>query len=68
MEFDSIITAVSSGKADVGYCRYDRYTGTSENIDFSDSYTNFTAGLLLCAITMPYPAVQVFLKNLKQTS
>ena len=39
MEFDSIITAVSSGKADVGIAGMTVTPERQKNIDFSDSYT-----------------------------
>ena len=39
MEFDSVITAVSSGKADVGICGMTVTEDRLKNIDFSDSYT-----------------------------
>lgn len=39
MEFDSIITAVSSGKADIGVAGMTVTEDRLKNIDFSDSYT-----------------------------
>ncbi len=40
MEFDSIITAVQSGKADIGVAGMTVTEERLESIDFSDSYTN----------------------------
>lgn len=61
MEFDSIITAVSSGKADVGIAGM-TVTPERQKILTFQILTPLHSRLLLCAITMPYPAVQVFLK------
>lgn len=49
MDFDSIITAVSSGKADVGAAGMTVTEDRLKNIDFSDSYTTATQVIIVRA-------------------
>ena len=67
MEFDSIITAVSSGKADVGIAGMTVTPERQKNIDFSDSYTT-SQQVIVVRNNDAVSGGQVFLKNLKQTS
>lgn len=47
MEFDSIINAVKSGKADVGAAGMTITEDRLQNIDFTDSYTNATQVIIV---------------------
>ena len=47
MDFDSIITAVASGKADVGVAGMTVTEDRLKNIDFSDSYTTATQVIIV---------------------
>jgi polar amino acid transport system substrate-binding protein len=47
MEFDSIITAVQSGKADFGAAGMTVTEERLQNIDFTDSYTTATQVIIV---------------------
>lgn len=47
MAFDSIITAVQSGKADIGLAGMTAMPDRLENVDFSDSYTTATQVIIV---------------------
>lgn len=47
MAFDSIVTAVSTGKADIGAAGMTVTTDRLKNIDFSDSYTTATQVIIV---------------------
>jgi len=47
IEFDSIITAVQSGKADVGIAGMTVTEDRLVNVDFSDSYTTATQVIIV---------------------
>lgn len=49
MEFDSIINAVTSGKADIGVAGMTVTEDRLENVDFSDSYTTATQVIIVRA-------------------
>ena len=47
MEFDSIITAVQSGKADIGVAGMTITEDRLQNIDFTDPYTTATQVIIV---------------------
>ena len=47
MEFDSIITAVQSGKADIGVAGMTVTEDRLKNVDFTDSYTTATQVIIV---------------------
>lgn len=47
MEFDSIITAVQSGKADIGVAGMTKTEERLKNVDFTDSYTTATQVIIV---------------------
>jgi len=65
MEFDSIIIAVQSGKADVGVAGMTVTEDRLKNIDFTDSYT--TAKQVIIVKTKEAASTQTFKDKLYQT-